>query len=72
MNDKFWLDFAQQKNKELVEENVLLREALTRARQFAHNKGLTMREFARELGITGTQLSKWTDSTPDEEPDFRD
>lgn len=58
--------------QELKAENAKLREALKQARRFARDNDYTMREFAKCIGITPTQLSAWTDSTPDREPDFRD
>ncbi len=56
----------------LREENKALREALKKARLLAQRNGYTMREFAGQIGITPTQLSKWTDEIPDREPDFKD
>lgn len=53
-------------------ENAKLREALKQARLLGQRNGYTMREFAGQIGITATQLSKWTDEIPDLEPDFRD
>lgn len=53
-------------------ENAKLREALKQARQFALIQGYTSREFAQCIGITAAQLSAWTDSTPNREPDFKD
>lgn len=53
-------------------ENKNLREALKQARLFAKRNGYTMREFAAIIGITATQLSVWTDSVPNREPDFKD
>jgi len=58
--------------EELYLERARLCEALKQARQFALIQGYTMREFAGRIGITPTQLSKWTDSTPTTEPDFKD
>ena len=49
-----------------------LRRAITNARKFAHNNGWTMRTFARLIGVSATQLSQWTDSTAEREPDFKD
>ena len=57
---------------ELKQENAALREALKKARLLARVNGYSMREFALKIGITPMQLSKWTDSTPDREPDFKD
>lgn len=55
------------------EENRQLREALRNARSFAINvANVTSRDFAAQIGITATQLSRWTDSTPNREPDFQD
>lgn len=53
-------------------ENKQLRAALRQARCIALASGVTMREYARNLGITPTQLSKWTNEIPEREPDFRD
>jgi transcriptional regulator with XRE-family HTH domain len=58
--------------KELKKENVALREALKQARKFAYNQGYTMRQLAKAIGITATQLSAWTDEIPEREPDFKD
>ena len=58
--------------QELRKENEELREAMKKARLIARVNGYTMREFAGQIGITATQLSKWTDEIPDLEPDFRD
>lgn len=58
--------------EELEIENARLREALKRARELARKDCLSMREFAREIGITPTQLSAWTDDIPNREPDFKD
>jgi len=58
--------------EELYLERAKLCEALKQARLLAQRNGYTMREFAGRIGITPTQLSKWTDSTPDREPDFKD
>lgn len=58
--------------QELEIENKRLREALKRARELARKDCMSMREFAREIGITPTQLSAWTDEIPDREPDFKD
>lgn len=57
---------------QLETENAKLREALKQARLLAQRNGYTMREFAECIGITPTQLSAWTDSTPDRQPDFKD
>ena len=53
-------------------ENKRLSEALKRARELARKNCLSMREFAREIGVTPTQLSAWTDEIPNREPDFKD
>ena len=53
-------------------ENKNLREALKQARQLAKVAGITSREFASSIGITAAQLSAWTDSVPNREPDFKD
>lgn len=53
-------------------ENKNLRAALRQARWIALASGVTMREFAKNLGITAAQLSAWTDEVPDREPDFKD
>lgn len=53
-------------------ENKNLREALRQARRFASDNHYTMREFAEYIGITAAQLSVWTDSVPNREPDFKD
>ena len=53
-------------------ENKRLCEALKRARELARKDCLSMREFAREIGVTPTQLSAWTDEIPNREPDFKD
>ena len=53
-------------------ENARLREALKQARLLGQRNGYTMREFAGQIGITPTQLSQWTDSTPEREPNFKD
>lgn len=58
--------------KELYIERAKLCEALKQARLLAQRNGYTMREFAGQIGITPTQLSKWTDDTPAREPDFKD
>lgn len=58
--------------QELQAENAKLREALKQARLLAQRNGYTMREFAGQICITPTQLSAWTDSTPNREPDFKD
>lgn len=58
--------------QELEIENKRLREALKRARELARVHNYPMREFALHCGITPTQLSAWTDSTPNREPDFKD
>ena len=58
--------------EELKIENDRLREALKRARELARKDCLSMREFAREIGVTPTQLSAWTDEIPNKEPDFKD
>lgn len=63
---------ASDKMEELYIERARLCEALKQARLLAQRNGYTMREFAGRIGITPTQLSKWTDSTPDREPDFKD
>ena len=63
---------TEQQIVELELENKNLREALKQARQFALIQGYTSREFAQCIGITAAQLSAWTDSTPDREPDFKD
>jgi len=53
-------------------ENKNLREALKQARQLFNKQGYTMRYFAKCIGITAAQLSAWTDSVPNREPDFKD
>lgn len=58
--------------EDLRKENKALREALKKSRRFASDNHYTMREFAEYLGITPTQLSKWTNEIPDREPDFKD
>ena len=58
--------------RQLKAENAELKEAVRKSRALANASGYTMREFAAWLGITATQLSAWTDSTPDREPDFKD
>jgi transcriptional regulator with XRE-family HTH domain len=58
--------------EDLHKENKALREALKQARLLAQRNGYTMSEFAANIGITPTQLSKWTDSAPNREPDFKD
>lgn len=63
---------ASDKMEELYIERARLCEALKQARLLAQRNGYTMREFAGRIGITPTQLSKWTDSTPDRQPDFKD
>ena len=63
---------TEQQTVKLEIENKNLREALKQARQFALIQGYTSREFAQGIGITATQLSAWTDSVPDREPDFKD
>lgn len=57
---------------QLEQENAKLRAVMRQARAIALASGVTMREFAKNLGITATQLSAWTDETPDREPDFKD
>jgi hypothetical protein len=60
---------------ELLEEYGRLKDALKKARQFARDSHhVTTREFAKAIGVTATQLSKWTDSlpNPEKEPDFKD
>ncbi len=64
MSDKMYVVI-----QDLQTENARLREALKKARIIARVNGYSMREFASKLGITPTQLSAWTDSTPDREPD---
>jgi uncharacterized protein (UPF0335 family) len=56
----------------LEKENAALREALKQARKFAYDQGYTMRQLAKAIGITAAQLSAWTDSTPNREPDVKD
>lgn len=63
---------TEQQIVELELENKNLREALKQARQLAKVAGITSREFAAIIGITAAQLSAWTDSVPDREPDFKD
>lgn len=63
---------TEQQIVKLEIENRSLREALKQARQFALIQGYTSREFAECIGITATQLSVWTDSIPNREPDFKD
>lgn len=58
--------------QELQAENAALRESLKQARRFASDNHYTMREFAEYIGITASQLSKWTDEIPNREPDFKD
>ena len=57
---------------ETKRENAALREALKQSRQFARDVGYSSRMFAAQIGITAAQLSKWTDSAPATEPDFKD
>jgi transposase-like protein len=63
---------TEQQIVQLEIENKNLREALQKARWQLRNQGYTMREFAGQIGITPTQLSKWTDEIPTTEPDFKD
>ena len=63
-------DDSQQSS--LTNENQQLRQALSKTRILAQSNGWTMREFAKAIGVTATQLSQWTDSTPNREPDFKD
>ena len=63
---------TEQQIVKLEMENKNLREALKQARQLAKVAGITSREFASSIGITASQLSNWTDSIPDREPDFKD
>ena len=63
---------TEQQIVELDIENKNLREALKQSRQFALIQGYTSREFASSIGITAAQLSAWTDSVPNREPDFKD
>ena len=63
---------TEQQIVQLEIENKNLREALRQARFFANGHHYTMREFAECIGITAAQLSAWTDSTPNREPDFKD
>jgi hypothetical protein len=56
----------------LNRENAALREALKQARKFSRIHGYTMRQFALAIGVTAAQLSAWTDSIPEREPDFKD
>ena len=58
--------------EELEQDNAKLRAVIRQARAIALASGVTMREFAKNHGITPTQLSTWTDETPDREPDFKD
>lgn len=53
-------------------ENKNLRKILKLCREFARDVGYTSRMFAEYLDITAAQLSAWTDSTPNREPDFKD
>lgn len=60
---------------ELLEDWGRLREALKKAREFARDShNVTTREFAKAIGVSALQLSKWTDSlpNPEQEPDFKD
>ena len=54
------------------QENELLREALKKARLLALSHGYTMRDFAKQINVSPSQLSRWTDETPNREPDFKD
>ena len=58
--------------RQLEAEKAKLREALKQARKLAKLEGYTSRDFARFIEITPSQLSAWTDETPDREPDFKD
>lgn len=66
------VSWTAERIEELELENARLREALKRARELARVHNYTMREFALHCGITPTQLSQWTDSTPNKEPNFKD
>lgn len=63
---------TEQQIVKLEIENKNLREALKQARDIADNYYLTPQEFAKYLGITTAQLSRWTDETPSRQPDFKD
>lgn len=63
---------TEQQIVKLEIENKNLREALKQSRHFANGHHYTMREFAAIIGITALQLSAWTDSVPNREPDFKD
>lgn len=63
---------TEQQIVQLEIENKNLREALKQARQLFNKQGYTMRYFAKSIGITATQLSAWTNSVPNREPDFKD
>ena len=72
MSDAMYVTIQELRAEALRAENAKLREALKQARQFALIQGYTSRELAQCIGITAAQLSAWTDSTPDREPDFKD
>lgn len=59
---------------ELRKENAALRLALKRAREYAVNKQkkhpLGIVGFANECGICPTQLSKWTSTIPNTQPNI--
>lgn len=63
---------TEQQIVKLEIENKNLRAALRQARWIALASGVTMREFSKNLGITASQLSAWTDEVPNREPDFKD
>ncbi len=65
------IDELDKQNTELQAENRSLREALKQSRQFARDVGYSSQMFAAQIGITASQLSVWTDSTPTTEPDFK-
>ena len=64
---------ARNRLEELEIENERLREAIKKARVFVREvANVTSRDFAFAIGITATQLSQWTASTPNKKPDFKD
>ncbi len=58
--------------EDLQKEVESLKIALMNARQFAREQGVTMRKFAQIVGVSGTQLSKWTDLEVKRKPDLVD
>lgn len=63
------LDWAYES---LKAENEALKAVLSRAREVANENGVTMRDFAKQLGITPTQLSQWTSESVTQDPDLKD